>query len=156
MASLNKVSIIGHLGSAPEVTTFESGSKVARFNVATTEKWTNKNGEKMEATEWHKMEVWGDQAEVAEKYLKKGSFVYVEGKLKTETFTDKDGIERQITRIRVTQFTMLDKKPTDTPATVDTTAQPATKPARNNAPAANRRSQAPQPVGAGGDDDLPF
>ena len=162
MASLNKCTLIGNLGSDPEVRHLEGGSVVARFNIATTERWTNKNGEKMEATEWHKIEVWENLAKLAEQYLKKGSQVYIEGKMKTESFTDKDGIERQVTRIRGFELKFLDKREqgSTAPATVDTTAKPQATANRQPAPAPapNRRTQSPIPQSMAEEDpnDLPF
>ena len=88
MASLNKVMLIGHLGKDPVVTTFESGTKVAKVSLATTEKFKDKSGNPQETTEWHNLEIWGDQAKVAEQYLRKGKLVYVEGKIKTDSWED--------------------------------------------------------------------
>lgn len=162
MASMNRVTIIGNLGSDPEVRYLDSGACVARFNVATTEKYTNKAGEKVEQTEWHRIELWDAQAKVAEQYLKKGSPVCVEGKLKTETWTDKDGQEKSVTRIRGNNMIMLGGRnegnaapaQAAAPAAAPKTVQANPKPA--NAPA--KRSPQPAPAGfdGGGDDDLPF
>ncbi len=106
MASLNKVMLIGHLGKDPVVTTFESGTKVAKVSLATTEKFKDKSGNPQETTEWHNLEIWGDQAKVAEQYLRKGKLVYVEGKIKTDSWED-NGIKKYRTYIRVLGFTML-------------------------------------------------
>ncbi len=106
MASLNKVMLIGHLGKDPVVTTLENGSKVAKLSLATTEKFKDKNGNPLESTEWHNLEIWGDQAKIAEQYLRKGKLVYVEGKIKTDTWED-NGIKKYRTFIRVLGFTML-------------------------------------------------
>lgn len=157
MASLNKVTLIGNLGSDPEVRYLDGGACVARFNIATTERYTNKAGEKVEQTEWHRIELWDTQAKVAEQYLKKGASVYIEGKLKTETWTDKDGIERTGVRIRGNNMIMLGGKgegASQAPAQAPQTVQANPKPA--NAPA--KRSPQPAPAGfdGGGDDDLPF
>lgn len=109
-SSLNKVQLIGNLGQAPEVR-MAGDASVASFSVATTERWTEKgSGEKREYTEWHRIEAWGKLAEIAGQYLRKGSQVYIEGSLRTEKYTDKDGIERYTTKIRATQLMMLDRR----------------------------------------------
>lgn len=109
MASLNRATIIGNLGQDPEVKSLPSGDKVANVSLATTETYKNKQGEKVEETEWHRIEFWGGLAEIVEKYLRKGDSVYVEGKIKTEEY-EKDGIKRYTTKIRATQMQMLGKK----------------------------------------------
>ncbi len=106
MASLNKVMLIGHLGKDPEVKTLENGTKVAKVSLATTEKFKDRNGNVQESTEWHNLEIWGEQAKVAEQYLRKGKQVYVEGKIKTDSWED-NGIKKYRTFIRVLGFTML-------------------------------------------------
>lgn len=107
MASLNKMTIIGNLGADPEVRYLDGGAVVAQFNVATTEKYTNRNGEKVEQTEWFRVELWNEQAKVAEKYLKKGNPVYIEGRLRTEIWTDKEGKERTSLRVRANTMQLL-------------------------------------------------
>lgn len=112
MAGINKVILIGNLGTDPEVRTLENGTKIARFSLATSEAWKDKaTGEKMEATEWHKIVVWQKKAEYVEKYIKKGSKVYIEGKLKTDEYDDKDGIKRYSTNIIANVIQGLDKNP---------------------------------------------
>ncbi|MFN8431801.1 MAG: single-stranded DNA-binding protein [Spirosomataceae bacterium] len=110
MASLNKVMLIGNLGSNPEVRTLASGTKVATFNIATSENYTNKNGEKVEQTEWHRIELWDNLAEIGEKFLQKGDSVYIEGKLRTEKYTDANGIEKFVVKIRGNSMQMLGRK----------------------------------------------
>ena len=106
--SVNKVIIIGNLGRDPEVRATQSGSKIANLNVATSENWTNKEtGNKEEKTEWHRLVVFGKLAEIVEKYLKKGSNAYFEGRLQTRKWTDKDNQERYTTEIVVDNMTML-------------------------------------------------
>jgi single-strand DNA-binding protein len=107
MASLNKVTLIGNLGADPEVRYLDGGAVVAQFNVATTEKYTNRNNERVEQTEWFRVELWNEQAKVAEKYLKKGNPVYIEGRLRTELWTDKEGKERFSLRVRATTMQLL-------------------------------------------------
>ena len=96
--SLNKVMLIGHLGSDPELRYTQGGQPVANFNLATNEKWT-KDGKTQEKTEWHKDVVWGKMAETCEKYLKKGRQAYIEGKLQTREWEDKDGQKRYTTEV---------------------------------------------------------
>lgn len=110
MASLNKVMLIGNLGSNREVRTLASGTKVATFNIATSENYTNKNGEKVEQTEWHRIELWDNLAEIGEKFLQKGDSVYIEGKLRTEKYTDANGIEKFVVKIRGNSMQMLGRK----------------------------------------------
>jgi single-strand DNA-binding protein len=110
MASLNKVMLIGNLGSDPEIRSLPSGAKVASFNIATTESYKNKEGQKVENTEWHRIELWDGLANVSELYLKKGDSVYVEGRLKSEKYTDGNGIERVAIKIRANTMQMLGKR----------------------------------------------
>ena len=107
MASVNKVILIGNLGRDPEVRYLPSGDAVANFSIATTEKWKDKNGEMQEQTEWHRIAFFGRQAEICGEYLRKGSSVYVEGRLQTRKWTDKDGNERTTTEIRGDRMQML-------------------------------------------------
>lgn len=106
MASINKVILIGNLSAAPEVRFTQGGVAVANFNIATNEKWTNKQGEPQERTEWHKIVVWGRVAENCGKYLHKGKSVYIEGSIQTREWDDKDGNKRYTTEInaRTVQF----------------------------------------------------
>lgn len=111
MASVNKVTIIGNLGRDPENRYLPSGEQVTSIAVATTENWTDKqSGEKKSLTEWHRISFFGKLAEIAGQYLKKGSQVYVEGKLRTQKYTDKDGIERYQTQIIANTMQMLGSK----------------------------------------------
>lgn len=109
MAGVNKVILIGNLGADPEVRHLEGGSVVANFNIATSETY-NKNGEKVTQTEWHRIELWDGLAKVAEQYLKKGQSVYIEGKLRTDTWQDKDNNTKYTTKIRALNMTMLGGK----------------------------------------------
>ncbi len=113
--SVNKVILIGNLGRDPEVRTMQNGSKVANLNLATSESWKDKaTGEKKEKTEWHRVVIFGQLADIAERYLKKGSKVYVSGSLQTRKWTDKDGAEKYTTEVVLQGFggelTMLDGK----------------------------------------------
>lgn len=111
MASLNKAHIIGYLGGDPEVKYMPNGDAVANFSLATTERWKDKaTGENKDATEWHRIVIYKQLAEIAGKYLKKGSKIYLEGKLKTRKWQDKSGQDRYTTEIVADQMQMLDSK----------------------------------------------
>jgi single-strand DNA-binding protein len=155
MASVNKVILIGNLGRDPEVRYMPSGDAVANITIATTETWKDKAGEKQEQTEWHRVAMFGKTAEIAGEYLKKGSQVYIEGKLQTRKWTDKEGQERYTTEIRADRMQMLGSRsggsermapPEDDAPPRATTPAPAKKAA---------------PAGKGGsfddlEDDIPF
>lgn len=101
--SLNRVTIIGHLGQDPEVRYLPNGDAVANFNVATSESWTDKNTkEAKERTEWHRIVIFGKLAEISKEYAQKGTLVYIEGQLKTRKWTDSSGIDRYTTEIQIT------------------------------------------------------
>ncbi len=106
----NKVQLIGNLGNAPEVKNTESGKKMARFSVATNESYRNASGEKVTETTWHNLVAWGKVAEIAEKYLNKGSEVAIEGKLINRSYTDKDGNKKYITEVQVNELLLLGSK----------------------------------------------
>ena len=110
MAGVNKVILVGNLGKNPEVKYLDSGVAVANFTLATTENYKNKEGERVSQTEWHNIVLWRGLAEVAEKWLKKGSSVYIEGKIKTRKWEDKDGNTRYNTEILADNMTMLGGK----------------------------------------------
>lgn len=146
MAGVNKVILIGNLGIDPEVRTLESGVKVCRLSIATSESYTNKEGNRVEQTEWHSVTLWRGLAEIAEKYLTKGNKVYVEGKLRTRSYKDKDGVERYSTEIVADNMQMLGG-----------TASGET----SSAPRSNPQSQPQQQPAMGSSqtdnsDDLPF
>jgi len=101
MASVNKVILIGNLGRDPEIRYTQSGEPIANFSVATNEAWTDKSGQKQERTEWHRVEVFGKAAQVARDYLTKGRSVYLEGSVRYDEWTDKDGNKRNATKIRI-------------------------------------------------------
>lgn len=158
MASVNKVILIGNLGSDPEVRYLESGSAVAKFSIATTEAYTNKSGERVENTEWHRIELWEGLAKVAEKYLKKGNSVYIEGRLRTDNWTDKEGVQKSGVTIRANSMTLLGG-PNNSGGENNNQGTPnyaqSSAPRQNQAP----RSSDPIPpsMAAGNDDDdLPF
>lgn len=110
MPSLNRVEIIGHLGKDPESGHTPGGNQYCKFSVATSEKWTDKaSGEKKERTDWHNIVAWRKLAEICSEYGSKGRLVYVEGKLQTRSYEDKDGIKRYVTEILANQVLFLDK-----------------------------------------------
>ena len=109
MAGVNRVHLIGHIGKNPEVKTLESGAKVATFSLATTESYKDKNtGERVDKTEWHNIVLWKGLADITERFLKKGSQVYIEGKIQYRSY-EKDGITRYSTEILGSNLTMLSK-----------------------------------------------
>lgn len=110
-SSLNKVMLIGNLGSDPEVKTILSGVKVANFSIATNESYTPKDGAKVDKVEWHRIIMWRGLAEIAEKYLKKGSQIYVEGKIATRSWDTDGGGKQYVTEIIAHQMQMLGGKP---------------------------------------------
>jgi len=143
MAGENNVILLGNLGKDPEIKRFESGQVVANFPLATSESYKDKAGEKVEKTEWHNIAIWGKSAEIAEKYLKKGSTIFLEGKIQTRSWETEGGEKRYATDIVGHGFQMVGGKATphgeNAPAPATQTAQP---------------NQAPAPVDE--PDDLPF
>jgi single-strand DNA-binding protein len=108
MKGLNKVMLIGNLGKTPEVRNLENNVKVAHFSLATTETYKDEKGETHSNTEWHNIVLWRNLADLAEKYLTKGSTIYLEGKLKTRSYQDKNGITKYVTEIIGDKIIMLD------------------------------------------------
>ena len=148
---INKVTLIGHLGKDPEVRYIDKDRVVANLTLATNERYNDRNGNRVETTEWHNLEMWDGLAKVAEKYLKKGSLVYVEGKLKTEEW-EKDGIKRYTTRIRVTTMNMMDKAS----GSSNETGSAPTRPQESSQSIAKQNEDAVDTIIDSGDDDLPF
>jgi single-strand DNA-binding protein len=110
MKGLNKVMLIGNLGKDPEVQTLEGNIKVAKFSLATTESFKDDKGQTHNNTEWHSIVVWRGLADLAEKYMRKGSSVYIEGKNRTRSYDDKQGTKRYVTEVVGDQILLLDKK----------------------------------------------
>jgi single-strand DNA-binding protein len=145
MASLNKVIIVGNLGRDPETRYMPSGDCVCNITVATTESWKDKQtGEKKEATEWHRISLFGKLGEIANQYLKKGSQVYVEGSLRTREYTDKDGVKKYATDIKASEMKMLGSRQDSQQSEVPATRQ------SKQAPASQSQSVSDM------DDDIPF
>ncbi len=107
---INKVILVGNLGADPEIRYTQEGTSVATFNIATTERWTNKSGEKQESTEWHRIVAWRRLAEICGEFLHKGSKVYIEGKLQTRKWQDQSGNDRYTTEIVAREMKMLDSR----------------------------------------------
>lgn len=111
MAGVNKVILIGNLGADPELRYTQGGSSVCELRLATNESWLDKQGQRQERTEWHRITAWGKRAEVVAKYLRKGRQIYVEGRLTTETWTDKDNVKRYTTKIVANDIQFLGSVP---------------------------------------------
>ena len=124
MSGVNKVILVGNLGKDPEVRYLDSGVAVANFSLATTENYKNKQGEKVSQTEWHNIVLWRGLAEVAEKWLKKGSRVYVEGKIRSRKWEDKEGNTRYTTEILADNMTMLGGKSSTAGIPINTEINP--------------------------------
>jgi single-strand DNA-binding protein len=107
MGSVNKVILVGNLGRDAEVRYTPGGAAVARFSIATTEVWNDKSGQRQERTEWHNIDLWGKQAESLSEYLVKGKQVYVEGRLQTDEYTDKEGQKKKSTKVRCERVVLL-------------------------------------------------
>jgi single-strand DNA-binding protein len=107
MGSVNKVILVGNLGRDAELRYTPGGAAVSKFSVATTEVWNDKSGQRQERTEWHNIDLWGKQAESLSEYLVKGKQVYVEGRLQTDEYTDKEGNKRKTTRVRCDRVVLL-------------------------------------------------
>jgi single-strand DNA-binding protein len=152
--SVNKVILIGNLGKDPEIRTLETGVSVATIVLATSERYKDRNtGEQKETTDWHTVVLWRGLADIAQKYLKKGSSVYVEGRLKTRNYTDKEGNTRYVTEVLGDNLTMLGGRQNEGGSGGYASASPS-------APAQAPQSESPSGAAAdfeGGEaDDLPF
>lgn len=126
MAGVNKHILVGNLGKDPEVRTTENGKKLATFSIATSETFKDQQGNKKEVTDWHNIVIWGAMAEVAGKYLKKGSQVYLEGRVKTRSYEDKDGNKKYITETFCDKMVMLGGKKEGAPPPPDTSGETQT------------------------------
>lgn len=157
MASINKVMLIGNLGKDPEIRYMPSGDAIANLTLATTENWKDKAGEKQEKTEWHRVSMFGRLAEIAGEYLKKGSSVYIEGKLQTRKWQDKEGNDRYTTEIVANEMKMLGSR-----ASGGDTGMERTAPNMASGSKAARPASAPASSATGGsgfddmEDDIPF
>ena len=163
MASVNKVILVGNLGRDPEIRYLPSGDPVANVTIATSSKYKNKTGEMVEETEWHRVTFFGKLAEIVGQYLKKGRSVYVEGRIKTRKYTDKDGVEKYATDIIANEMQMLGSREgmggpsgeDEGPGGGYSRPAPASRPAA--AAAAAQQTQAKPSSGFDDmDDDIPF
>lgn len=152
MASVNKVILIGNLGKDPETRYMPNGDAVTNITLATTESWKDKNGEKQEKTEWHRVTFYRKLAEIAGEYLKKGRSVYVEGRLETRKWTDKAGVERYTTDIIATDMKMLGSKPGGTSYEAPDRDEGGFAPSTSSSKAPARSSTGFDDM----DDDIPF
>ena len=151
MSGINKVILIGRLGKDPEIRTFENNVKKASFTMATSEYYKDKNGNRVEQTEWHNIICWRNLAEISEKYLNKGKMIYLEGKLRTRSWDDEHGNKRYTTEIEASTFTILSPKGEDSnPGAV---ATPMPNQTDSNAAATPSAEPAYEPDMT---DDLPF
>jgi single-strand DNA-binding protein len=173
--SVNKVILVGNVGKDPEVRYLEKGVAIARFPLATSESYKGRDGERVTATEWHNVVLWRGLAETAEKYVKKGSQLYIEGKIRNRSYDDKDGNKRYVTEIVADQMQMLGKRSdtggdessdrqSDSPAQ-SSYGQPNETPGNKSANQPDRSNSSSSEIqadntfdsaGASGDDDLPF
>lgn len=148
MAGVNKVILVGNLGSDPEVRSTPSGQRVANFRLATSRSWTGQDGQRQEKTEWHSIVVWGKQADIAERYLQKGKQIYLEGRLETRSWQDKEGQTRYKTEVICENFQMLGRAG-------DRNGEPGNDYPRDRGAGAPSEESVSQ-AGGGADDDLPF
>ena len=150
--SVNKVILVGNVGKDPEVRHLDSGVAVANFPLATSESFTAKNGERVTTTEWHNIVLWRGLAEVAEKYVTKGRQLYIEGRIRTRNYDDKEGNKRYITEIYGDIMQMLGNRSDNQQDGGQSEQVQKTQTAQNSSPTVNE----PELDDDGGDDDLPF
>ena len=146
--SVNKVILIGNLGADPDIKRTQDGRPIANLSIATSESYKDKNGEKVEKTEWHNIVLWRGLAEIAERYLKKGNSIYLEGKLQTRSWEDKEGNTRYTTEIVGDNMTMLGRRDDQ-----DNSARQEEKPSQNQKVSQPQTSNQKEEED---DDDLPF
>lgn len=159
--SVNKVILVGNVGKDPEIRYLEGGSAVCKFSLATSEVYKNKSGEKITNTEWHNIVLWRGLAEIAEKYVKKGSQLFIEGRIRTRSYTDKDGATKYITEITGDNMQMLGKRSEDSSTGAASNFQKPTGDNKTNQPESPESLQEDPPFadlsdGSEQEDDLPF
>lgn len=150
--AINKVILVGNVGKDPEVRHLDTGVAVANFPLATSETYTAKNGERVTTTEWHNIVLWRGLAEVAEKYVTKGRQLYIEGRIRTRSYDDKDGNKRYITEIYGDVMQMLGARADNT----GSGGRDTEKTAEQKSPVDFQTANEPEMNDSGGDDDLPF
>lgn len=156
---INEVTLIGHLGADPEVRRLENGTAVGRFSLATNESYKDKDGNWQTTTEWHNVVVWRDQAERAETVLEKGALCFVSGKISYRKYTDKDGIERQVTDIVSDRFRLLEKNKVGSEGAKFPQSEPGATPSNSASNTTNNAKEVGVPPESGlpeALDDLPF
>ena len=164
--SVNKVILVGNVGKDPETRYLDESTAITKFPMATSETYKNKAGERVSTTEWHNVVLWRGLAQVAEKYVKKGTQIYIEGRIKTRSYDDAEGNKKYITEIVGDQMQLLGRKPDDAEGGQPAQSQPAQQ---NQAPVQNQKPAQEQPPAEGGaatsdpfdggdngPDDLPF
>ncbi len=156
--SVNKVILIGNVGKEPEVRYYDNGGAVANFSLATTERgYTAANGTQIpDRTEWHNIVLWRGLAEIAEKYIHKGSKVYIEGKIRTRSYDDQQGIKRYVTEVWGDNLELLDRKPENTQGNKPPFPEPPASNVTKSAPAATPSTTTSSPLETDESDDLPF
>ena len=157
--SVNKVILVGNAGKDPEVRYLEGGTAVCRFSLATSEVYRNKDGEKISTTEWHNIVLWRGLAEIAEKFVKKGSQVYIEGRIKSRSYTDKDGNTRYTTEIVGDNLQLLGRRSEDQPEIAGSAPQQApkqSKPMETSPETSSGEGDFGLNEGTSDADDLPF
>ncbi len=142
MKSINKAILIGHVGKQPEIRYTQGGAPVANFSLATNEYWTSNTGERQTRTEWHKIVAWAKLAEFCQEYVQKGSYLFIEGRIQTRSYDDRDGVKRYVTEIRAFEIGLLDRK-----------AGGSMEAAGGEPPI---DSLPPETSSGGGDDEVPF
>ena len=149
MSSLNKIMLIGHLGKDPEIRYTPDGIQVATFSLATSENWTDKNGNRQEHTEWHTIVAWTRLADLAKRFLTKGRQVYIEGRIKSREYTDREGIKRRMTEVIASQMVLLGSRPQGSDTGIQQPMDPSIKTASDSSE---------PPFGDAGitDSDIPF
>lgn len=148
MAGVNKVILVGNLGIDPEVRTLENGTKLARIRIATSDAYTSKDGQRIEQTEWHNIVLWRQLADVAERFLEKGRQVYIEGKLQTRQWKDREGNDRYTTEVVADNLQLLGRAPSGSHSEQGNAGQSQSQPSpKSTQPAATAQQE---------EDDLPF
>ena len=150
MASVNKVILLGNLGADPDVKYLENDTVVTKLSLATTESYKNKNGDKVEHTEWHEIDLWNNQAKVAEQYLKKGDSVYIEGKIRTDRWQDEEGNNKKKMKIRATNMQLLPKRAKDFSSPISSSTS-STSDSEDSTPSQQSTEESENPT-----DNLPF
>lgn len=153
MAGINKVILVGNLGKDPEVRHLENGATVANFPLATSETYTDRNGERITQTEWHNIVLWRKTAEIAERYLRKGRQVYIEGKIRTRNWTDRDGNQRYTTEIVGDVLQLLGSREEGSSGPSNMSAHPTQAATGHSEPSQQKPLPAQTPEEK---DDLPF